>query len=54
MDAEFKIGVVRANEINFQFLEAGEGPLVLCMASLITPTPFPICCPLLAFQGFVW
>ena len=31
MDAEFKTGVVRASEINFHFLEAGEGPLVLCM-----------------------
>ena len=29
--AEFKTGVVRANEINFHFLEMGEGPLVLCM-----------------------
>ena len=29
--AEFKTGVVRANEISFHFLEMGEGPLVLCM-----------------------
>ncbi len=29
--AEFKTGVVRANGINFHFLEMGEGPLVLCM-----------------------
>ena len=29
--AEFKTGTVRANEINFHFLEMGEGPLVLCM-----------------------
>ena len=29
--AEFRMGVVRANEINFHFLEMGAGPLVLCM-----------------------
>ena len=29
--AEFKTGVVRATEINFHYLEMGEGPLVLCM-----------------------
>ena len=29
--AEFKTGTVRANQINFHFLEMGEGPLVLCM-----------------------
>ena len=28
---EFKTGAIRANEINFHFLEMGEGPLVLCM-----------------------
>ena len=28
---EFKTGVVKANEINFHYLELGEGPLVLCM-----------------------
>ena len=28
---EFKAGAVRANEVNFHFLEMGEGPLVLCM-----------------------
>ncbi len=29
--AEFKSGTVRANGINFHFLEMGEGPLVLCI-----------------------
>ena len=29
--AEFKTGSVRANDVNFHFLEMGEGPLVLCM-----------------------
>ena len=29
--AEFKTGTVKANDINFHFLEMGEGPLVLCM-----------------------
>ena len=29
--ADFKTGSVRANEINFHFLEMGEGPLVLCL-----------------------
>ena len=28
---EFKTGSVRANDINFHYLEMGEGPLVLCM-----------------------
>ena len=28
---EFKSGSVRANEIDFHFLEMGEGPLVLCL-----------------------
>ena len=29
--AELKTGTVRANEINFHFLEMGDGPLVLCL-----------------------
>ena len=29
--AELKRGSIRANEINFHFLEAGAGPLVLCL-----------------------
>ena len=29
--ADFKTGSVRANDINFHFLEMGDGPLVLCM-----------------------
>jgi len=28
---DFKTGSVRANDINFHFLEMGDGPLVLCM-----------------------
>ena len=28
--AEFKTGTVRANDINFSYLEMGEGPLALC------------------------
>ena len=29
--ADFKTGSVSANDIDFHFLEMGEGPLVLCM-----------------------
>ena len=29
--ADFKTGVVKANDINFHFLEMGDGPLALCM-----------------------
>ena len=29
--ADFKTGSVKANEINFHYLEMGQGPLVLCM-----------------------
>ena len=29
--ADFKTGSVRANEINFHYLEMGEGPLALCL-----------------------
>ena len=28
---DFKSGAVRANDINFHYLEMGHGPLVLCM-----------------------
>jgi hypothetical protein len=36
---EFKTGSVRANELQFHYLELGEGPLALCLHG------FPDSCP---------
>ena len=44
--ADFNTGSVRANGINFHYLEMGDGPLAICLHGFpTTPGPSATCCP---------